>query len=220
MNKIHLTIALVLVGLIFSIFFVSQKESFVSTFGPTPLPTLPAGEMAFITPQTNQPPPPQEQTAQQQTQIIAPTIVPDTPLSSTISAKLDTSKGTIELQLFGDKAPNTVRNFIQKAKSGFYTNLSFHRVENWVIQGGDPLGDGTGGGKMISEFSPEPFVIGSLGVARASDPAISNDAQFFITKTAASHLNNQYTNFGIVISGMDVVNAITVGDKIKNIIIE
>ncbi|MCL5009971.1 MAG: peptidylprolyl isomerase, partial [Patescibacteria group bacterium] len=95
--------------------------------------------------------------------------------------------------------------------------LIFHRVENWVIQGGDPNGNGTGGGPMPTELNNKPFVIGSLGVARGGNINISNNAQFFITKTDASWLNGKYTNFGIVTSGMDVVNKIKVGDKILGI---
>lgn len=133
------------------------------------------------------------------------------------TAIIKTSMGDIELAFYPNDAPNTVGNFIQKAKSGFYNNLIFHRVEDWVIQGGDPLGDGTGGGKMTTELNNKPFVVGSLGVARGQDINISNDSQFFITKTNASWLNGQYTNFGIVISGMDVVNKMTIGDKILGI---
>ncbi len=145
-----------------------------------------------------------------------------TPSSQTenITASIKTSKGNIELTLYSKDAPDTVANFVHKANNGFYNNLTFHRVEDWVIQGGDPLGSGTGGGKMPTELNDKPFVVGSLGVARGQDINISNDAQFFITKTDASWLNNQYTNFGIVTKGMDVVNNIKIGDKILEIVIE
>ncbi|MCL5970839.1 MAG: peptidylprolyl isomerase [Patescibacteria group bacterium] len=133
---------------------------------------------------------------------------------------MKTSKGDIVLSLYDKDAPGTVQNFINKAKSGFYNNLTFHRVEDWVIQGGDPAGNGTGGGKMQTELNDKPFVIGSLGVARGADLNISNDAQFFITKKDASWLNKQYTNFGMVEKGMDVVENIQIGDKILEITIE
>ena len=113
-----------------------------------------------------------------------------------------------------------IKNFINKSQSGFYKDLTFHRVEDWVVQGGDPQGNGTGGGQMLTESNQLPFVDGSLGVARGPDPRISNDAQFFITKGTASHLDGQYTNFGIVTSGMDVVNKIQIGDKILGITVE
>lgn len=135
----------------------------------------------------------------------------------TVTVNMQTSKGTITLTLFQKEAPKTVENFINKAKSGFYNNLTFHRVEDWVVQGGDPKGTGAGGGNMPTELNDKPFVVGSLGVARRNDIKVSNDAQFFITKTESPHLNNQYTNFGIVEAGMEVVNSLEVGDKILGI---
>ena len=135
-------------------------------------------------------------------------------------AVIKTDRGNIELILYPQDAPNTVANFVQKAKSGFYNNLIFHRVEDWVIQGGDPLGNGTGGGKIPTELNNKPFVVGSLGVARGQDINISNDAQFFITKKDSQFLNGQYANFGIVTKGMDVVNKIQIGDKILGISID
>ena len=80
-------------------------------------------------------------------------------------------------------------------------------------------GNGTGGGHMPTELNDKPFVTGSLGVARGGDISISNDSQFFITKSDASWLNHQYTNFGMVTEGMDVVDKIQIGDKIKSITI-
>lgn len=136
------------------------------------------------------------------------------------TATIKTNKGDISLTLYPKDAPNTVNNFVKKTKSGFYNNLTFHRVEDWVIQGGDPLGTGTGGDNMPTELNSKPFVVGSLGVARGLDIKVSNDAQFFITKAEASWLNNQYTNFGIVTDGMDVVSKIEIGDKILKITIE
>lgn len=134
-------------------------------------------------------------------------------------ATIKTSKGDITIELYPDVAPKTVANFVSKANRGFYNNLTFHRVEDWVIQGGDPVGNGTGGGKMPTEFNSKPYVVGSVGVARSSDPKVQNDAQFFITKTEASWLDNQYTNFGIVTEGMDVVEKMEIGDKILGITI-
>lgn len=136
------------------------------------------------------------------------------PMSTVI---VKTSKGDIEIQLLPNKAPKTVQNFLSKATSGYYVNLTFHRVEDWVVQGGDPLGNGTGGGNMPTELSDQPFGIGSVGVARAGDINVSNDSQFFICKTDCSFLNGQYTNFGTVTKGMDVVTKIEIGDKILGI---
>ncbi|MBI3070102.1 MAG: peptidylprolyl isomerase, partial [Candidatus Levybacteria bacterium] len=142
------------------------------------------------------------------------------PLPKERTVILKTSKGDIELTLFLQDAPNSAKNFTDKARSGFYQNLTFHRVEDWVVQGGDPNGDGTGGGKMPTELNQKPFVPGSLGIARGSDIRISNDAQFFITKKEASWLNGQYTNFGIVTKGMEVAEQIQIGDKILGITTE
>lgn len=133
--------------------------------------------------------------------------------------QLKTSKGIIEIELYPEKAPKTVENFLSKAQSGFYTNLKFHRVEDWVIQGGDPLGNGTGGGKMPTELSDLDFVDGSLGVARGGDIKVSNDAQFFICTKDCGWLTGQYTNFGKVIKGLDVAKKIAIGDTIGPITI-
>lgn len=137
-----------------------------------------------------------------------------------ISAKeatIKTTKGEITVELYAKDAPNTVQNFLQKAKSGYYAGLTFHRVESWVVQGGDPKGNGTGGGTMPTELSEHTFEIGSLGVARGGDINVSNDSQFFICTDDCSWLTGQYTNFGKVIKGMDVVKKIVVGDKMLSI---
>ena len=133
------------------------------------------------------------------------------------SVTIKTSRGDIVLKLYPDVAPETVKNFITKAKSDYYKGLIFHRVEDWVIQGGDPLGNGTGGGKMPTELSNTPFVEGSLGVARGGDIRISNDSQFFICTKDSTWLTGQYTNFGEVIEGMDIAKSIQIGDTIDAI---
>lgn len=132
---------------------------------------------------------------------------------------LKTSKGDINLKLYPEAAPKTVANFLEKSTSGYYENLTFHRVEkDFVIQGGDPLGNGTGGGDIPTELSQIPFTTGSLGVARAGNIKISNDSQFFICLSDNCRpLTGQYTNFGEVTDGMDVVEAIAIGDKILSI---
>lgn len=135
------------------------------------------------------------------------------------SAIIKTEKGDIEISFYTSDAPNTVANFVNKAKNAFYNNLIFHRVEDWVVQGGDPLGNGTGGGSVPVEFNNKPFIVGSVGIASRGDGKVQNDAQFFITKKDSQFLNGQYTNFGIVTKGMDVVEKIAIGDKILQIII-
>ena len=137
-----------------------------------------------------------------------------------MNAVLHTAKGDVTIELFATDAPNTVANFIAKAKSGFYNNLNFHRVEDWVIQGGDPLGTGTGGGNMPVEFNNKPFVVGAVGIASRGDGKVQNDSQFFIVKTDSQFLNGKYTNFGIVTKGMDVVQKMEIGDAILEITIQ
>jgi peptidyl-prolyl cis-trans isomerase B (cyclophilin B) len=140
-------------------------------------------------------------------------------------ATTDQQTATVELERGGsftialrpDKAAKTVENFVAKAKSGFYDGKTFHRVEDWVVQGGDPDGTGRGGGKMPSELNDLSFSKGAVGIARGGDIKVNNDSQFFVVKSDASWLNNQYTNFGQVTSGQDVVNGIRIGDKIKKI---
>lgn len=124
--------------------------------------------------------------------------------------------GIIKAELYPEIAPNTVNNFIYLANSGFYDNLTFHRViKDFMIQGGDPNGNGTGGpGYSIEgEFTSNGIANslkhteGVLSMARAQDPN-SAGSQFFIMTKAASHLDGDYAAFGKVISGMDVVHEI------------
>jgi peptidyl-prolyl cis-trans isomerase B (cyclophilin B) len=126
--------------------------------------------------------------------------------------------GIVQMALRPDKAPSTVATFISKVNAGFYNGLTFHRVvADFVVQGGDPNGDGFGGGTQATELSDLPFCKGSLGIARGGDVKVSNDSQWFICTGSCRHLDNLYTNFGQVTSGMDVVLGIKVGDKIKSI---
>ena len=126
-------------------------------------------------------------------------------------AVVETSMGTIKIELYEDKAPITTENFIGLAESGFYDGLIFHRVDQgFVIQTGDPDGDGTGGsGKSIKREINEELthVDGAVGMARLKDPN-SATSQFYICDGAQHHLDGSYAVFGQVIEGMDVVRAI------------
>lgn len=130
--------------------------------------------------------------------------------------KISTSKGDFVIELRPDVAPKTVANFLAKFSTGFCQNLTWHRVEDWVVQGCDPNGNGTGGETNLpTETSNESFLIGSVGVARKASPKeFSNDSQFFIVKKDSQFLDGEYTYFGKVVSGMDIVNKLQVGDKI------
>lgn len=141
-----------------------------------------------------------------------------TPGAKATQATVELAKGgSFTFTLRPDKAPQTVERFAGKARSGFYDNLTFHRVEDWVVQGGDPKGTGTGGDRVPSEYNDLSFKLGAAGIARGQDPAFNNDSQWFICKKDSTFLDKQYTNFGQVTSGMDVVAGIKIGDKIKTI---
>jgi cyclophilin family peptidyl-prolyl cis-trans isomerase len=137
------------------------------------------------------------------------------------SALIVTSKGQIEIELYVNDAPLTVLNFVELAKDGFYNGLSFHRVvPNFVVQGGDPRGDGWGGPPWFirCEYSDEPFIRGTVGIATSGKD--TGGSQFFITLSPQPHLDARYTVFGQVVGGMDVVDQITPGDVIEQIIIQ
>ena len=133
-------------------------------------------------------------------------------------AVIQTKKGIIQLQIYPE-ASMAASNFILLAANGFYDGLIFHRVEDWVVQGGDPIG--TGGGGPGYQFPDEP-VRGNYTkgiVAMANSGPNTNGSQFFILKTDYP-LEPKYTIFGIVIAGMDVVEKITVGDIMQKVVIQ
>lgn len=124
--------------------------------------------------------------------------------------------GTITVELDQSAAPVTCANFVQLAQSGFYDGLTFHRIiDNFMIQGGDPNGDGTGGSEhnIVGEFSsngydnPISHTRGTISMAR-SDAPNSASSQFFIVREDSPHLDGNYAGFGTVTKGMDVVDAI------------
>jgi peptidyl-prolyl cis-trans isomerase B (cyclophilin B) len=125
-------------------------------------------------------------------------------------ATITTGMGKIVLRFFPDLAPIHVKNFITLAEKGFYTGTSFHRViPGFMIQGGDPKGNGTGGpGYTIpAEFSSRKHVAGIISMARTSDPD-SAGSQFFIVVAPAPSLDEKYSVFGKVVEGLDVVKKI------------
>jgi peptidyl-prolyl cis-trans isomerase A (cyclophilin A) len=126
-------------------------------------------------------------------------------------AVIETNMGTIEFELFEDKAPITTKNFIDLAEKGFYNDLIFHRiVGGFIIQGGDPTGTGTGGAgyTIPDEFHPE-LKHDSIGIlSMANSGPDTGSSQFFITLAPATHLDNKHTVFGKLIKGEDVLLAI------------
>lgn len=141
---------------------------------------------------------------------------------SKATAVLTTSKGVIKFKFYPNDAPKTVGRMIELMNKGFYNGLTFHRVvPGFVIQGGDPVGNGTGGSgqKLKAEFNDRKHVEGTVAMARAADPD-SADSQFYISLGTHPHLDRSYTVFGQVTEGMDVARKITVGDQITRVILE
>jgi peptidyl-prolyl cis-trans isomerase B (cyclophilin B) len=125
-------------------------------------------------------------------------------------ARIKTRHGDMVLKLYSDVAPKTVKNFCDLTAKGFYNGVIFHRViKGFMIQGGDPEGTGMGGpGYTIpAEFNPRPHKRGALSMARSQDPN-SAGSQFFIVHQDSRHLDNQYTVFGELVSGFEVLDKI------------
>jgi peptidylprolyl isomerase/peptidyl-prolyl cis-trans isomerase B (cyclophilin B) len=125
----------------------------------------------------------------------------------------------IRVEFFPEDAPRTVENFVGLAKKGFYDNLTFHRVvENFVVQGGCPKGDGTGGpGYQIkAEFNTQKHVRGTVAMARSQHPD-SAGSQFYICYGPTPHLDGNYTVFGKVVAGMAHVDRIKRGDRMRSV---
>ncbi|NOR90373.1 MAG: peptidylprolyl isomerase [Anaerolineales bacterium] len=148
------------------------------------------------------------------------------------TATIQTAGGDIVLQLFADKTPNTVNNFVFLSQEGFYDGVIFHRViENFMVQGGDPTGTGRGGPgySFADEFHPELRHDGPGVLSMANAGPNTNGSQFFITHVATPHLDGKHSVFGRVTGGLDVLMAIPVRDPaqaqapavaIKTILIE
>lgn len=132
------------------------------------------------------------------------------------------ANGKIEIELFPQDAPKTVARISELVKQGFYDGLTFHRVvPGFVVQGGDPEGTGMGGSgqNLPAEFNGREHVEGTVAMARAADPN-SADSQFYISLGRHPHLDRNYTVFGQVKSGMEVVRAIKQGDKMVKVTLQ
>ena len=132
---------------------------------------------------------------------------------------LDVKGGQVVIELLPDSAPMHVKRITSLANKGFYDGLKFHRViPGFMAQTGDPNGNGTGGSSepdLKAEFNKVPFVRGTLGMARSSNPDSAN-SQFFIMFASAPHLDGQYTVFGKVAKGMEYVDDIKKGTQAGN----
>lgn len=147
------------------------------------------------------------------------------------SAIVETSKGKIFIELFPEEAPWHVANFKYLADKGFYKNLPFHFAQrDYLIQGGDPLGNGRGGPgyDLPAEFSNRNHVLGTVGMARKPDvdektgkranpERRSNGSQFHILLTDAPHMDGHYTVFGKVVGGFDTIKFLRAGDRIVTV---
>jgi cyclophilin family peptidyl-prolyl cis-trans isomerase len=134
------------------------------------------------------------------------------------TATIQTVRGPIQLELFGDDAPITSWNFLSLARSGYYRNTRFHRVvPNFVAQDGDPRDDGNGGpGYAIrDEMNPNRYERGAVGMALSGPD--TGGSQYFITHSPQPHLDGHYTVFGKVVRGYDVLDRIVQGDRITRI---
>lgn len=139
-------------------------------------------------------------------------------IGKTVRAEVATSKGAFTIELLPEDAPLNVDNFVQLAARGYFNGITFHRVvPNFVIQGGDPRGDGNGGpGYSIRcEINAVPFARGVVGMALSGKD--TGGSQWFVTHAPQPHLDGGYTVFGRVIAGMDVVDRIVRGDAIQSI---
>lgn len=191
MNFGKILTGLIVIGVVVAgIFYFKNNKESTNPNNVTPT------EQTNTTPPENQTPP-------------AETVAPETAV-----ATIATNMGTFEVTLDGKAAPKTVANFIKLAKEGFYNNLTFHRiVQDFVIQGGDPKGDGTGGpGYTVPAEISLKHTKGAIAMARTGDavnPAkASSGSQFYIALQPLTQLDGQYTVFGYVTSGMDVVTKI------------
>jgi len=136
--------------------------------------------------------------------------------SKTYLVTMETSKGSIEIELYPEHAPVTVNNFVFLTQEGYYDGIKFHRViANFMVQGGDPTGTGRGGPgyKFADETYGNPLKHDKGVLSMANSGPNTNGSQFFITHAPQPHLNGKHTVFGKVTQGKDVVDAIEQGDK-------
>ena len=133
---------------------------------------------------------------------------------------IETSRGTIELDLYPHHAPKTVNNFVFLSREGFYDGVSFHRVINdFVIQGGDPTGTGRGGPgyRFEDEVVDNPLTHERGVISMANAGPNTNGSQFFITHSPQPHLNGIHTVFGKVVKGLEVLDDIQQGDRMERV---
>lgn len=195
-----------------------QALDFIFNRTPTPQPPQPANQQQAQTIQNQPQPTPTELLLAKNKQLAKfPGILTDESLKNK-KAVIQTAKGIIQIEIFPETKIAS-SNFMILAANGFYDSLIFHRVEDWVVQGGDPLGNGTGGPGY--QFPDEPVTKEYKRgiVAMANSGPNTNGSQFFILKTDYP-LEKKYTIFGTVISGIEVVDKISIGDMMQKVTIQ
>ncbi|MCB0324032.1 MAG: peptidylprolyl isomerase [Bdellovibrionales bacterium] len=144
-------------------------------------------------------------------------------MAADLKATIETNKGTITVELYADKVPVTVANFVNLAQRGFYDGIKFHRViSDFMIQTGDPLGNGTGGPgyRFADEIDPSLRHSGPGVLSMANAGPNTNGSQFFITHKETAWLDGKHAVFGKVVDGQSVVDAIEQGDKMVKVTIQ
>lgn len=217
---------LLIVGASFYFVFTRFKKD-ISNISASPSPA--PKDVDFILSRTPQPANQQAQAVQSQPQPTELPLAKNKRLSQfpgiltpeslqNKKAVIQTAKGIIQIEIFPDTKIAS-SNFMILSANGFYDNLVFHRVEDWVVQGGDPLGNGTGGPGYQFPDEPVNREYKKGIVAMANSGPNTNGSQFFILKTDYP-LQPQYTIFGVVISGMDIVEKLAVGDIMQRVVIQ
>ena len=141
---------------------------------------------------------------------------------TTYRITIETNKGNMELELYPEYAPKTVNNFVFLTQEGFYDGVVFHRVINdFMIQGGDPTGTGSGGPgyKFEDEVAENPLRHETGVISMANAGPNTNGSQFFITHSPQPHLDGMHTVFGKVVEGLEIVNAIQQGDRMVKVLV-
>jgi len=203
-NRTKIIIGLIIIGAIVFIYFLFTSDSSEQASDNS-------SQLTNINKQTNM--------SNQKTYSF-PGVLPDERIKNK-KVVLNTNKGVIEIELYADDAPKTVSNFVYLAEEGYYNGLTFHRVEpGFVVQGGDPNGTGTGGPGYKFEDEPVTKDYDQGIVAMANSGPNTNGSQFFIMLEDKTTLPKDYTIFGKVTAGMDVVKQIAIGDTMDTVSIE